>query len=235
LSRALKGLSAKVFRTHHATRAVRESLQASGVRAGSPEYAKWQAVANANLSAAILCNHTKKDTGNWEARKQRYEERIAKAQERRERYRGQVAERKEQLQVLEVEAASKRAIAQARLDKVPPDKEARLEKAQAYLARTVERYEKRLARAREMIETSRGRVQRAQDAIGKIEAQMALANHKRTWNLGTSLKSYIDPRVYVRWGEQVEYDVLEKYYPKALRRKFAWAKGDDGQSEQASS
>ena len=100
------------------------------MHAGSPEYQKWQAVATANLSAAILCNHTKKDTGNWEARKQRYEERIVKAQERLERYRGQVAERKEKLQVLEVEAASKRAIAQARLDKVPPDKEARLEKAQ---------------------------------------------------------------------------------------------------------
>jgi hypothetical protein len=42
-------------------------------------------------------------------------------------------------------------------------------------------------------------------------------------NLGTSLKSYIDPRVYCRWGLEVEYDVLDKFYPKALERKFAWA------------
>ena len=89
---------------------------------------------------------------------------------------------------------------------------------------------KRLARARTMLENAQARVKRTQDGIGKIEAQMNLANHKRTWNLGTSLKSYIDPRVYVRWGEQVEYDVLEKYYPKTLRRKFAWAKGDDGET-----
>ena len=210
-----------------------ESLQACGVRADSPEYAKWAAVANANLDAAILCNHTKKDTGNWEARKLRYEERIAKAQERLERYRGQLADRKEALQVLQVEAASKRAIAQARLDKVNPEKESQLEKARAYLQRTVERYDKRLARARSLIETAEARVQRTRGAIGKIQAQMELANHKRTWNLGTSLKSYIDPRVYVRWGEQVEYDVLERYYPKTLRRKFAWARGDDGESEQA--
>jgi DNA topoisomerase-1 len=233
LSRAQKGLSAKVFRTHHATRVVQESLQSCGVRADSPEYTKWAAVSNANLEAAILCNHTKKDTGNWEARKQRYEERIAKAQERLERYRGQVADRKEALQVLQVEAASKRAIAQARLDKVNPEKESRLEKARAYLQRTTERYDKRLARARRMIETAEARVQRTRDAIGKIQAQMELANHKRTWNLGTSLKSYIDPRVYVRWGEQFEYDVLEKYYPKTLRLKFAWARGDDPESEQA--
>jgi DNA topoisomerase-1 len=237
LSRAQKSLSAKVFRTHHATRTVQESLQSCGVRADSPEYAKWEAVATANLGAAILCNHTKKDTGNWKARKLRYEERIAKAQERLERYRGQLTDRKEALQVLQVEAASKRAIAQARLDKIDPESESqrektRLEKAQAYLQRTVERYDKRLARARSLIETAKARVQRTRDGIGKIEAQMELANHKRTWNLGTSLKSYIDPRVYVRWGEQVEYDVLEKYYPKTLRRKFAWAKSSDGEPEE---
>jgi DNA topoisomerase-1 len=238
LSRIQKGLSAKVFRTHHATRAVRESLAESGVRAGSPEYAKWAAVASANLDAAILCNHTKKDTGNWEARKQRYEERIAKAQERLERYQAQLAERKEALQVLQVEAASKRALAQARVDKARLEqadsaKKTQLEKAQAYLERTVERYDKRLDRARTQIKTAQGRVQRTRAAIGKIEAQMNLANHKRTWNLGTSLKSYIDPRVYVRWGEQVEYDVLEKYYPTTLRRKFAWARAEDETGETA--
>jgi len=31
-------------------------------------------------------------------------------------------------------------------------------------------------------------------------------------------------RAYYEWGQQVDYDVLEKYYPKALRRKFAWVK-----------
>lgn len=231
LSRIQEELSAKVFRTHHATIAVQRSLQESGVDADSPEYAKWEAVATANVSAAILCNHTKKETGNWEARKQRYEERLEKARARLERYRAQVAERKEALQVLEVEAASKRALAQARLEKVDPEKASRLEKAQANLERVVERYKKRLARKRDMIETSRGRVQRAKDAIGKIEAQMTLAAHKRTLNLNTSLKSYIDPRVYVRWGNQVDYDVLEKYYPKALRRKFAWAREDDDEGE----
>jgi DNA topoisomerase-1 len=143
-----------------------------------------------------------------------------------------VAQRKEALQVLQVEAASKRALAQARLDKVDPAKETRLEKARANLARVTERYDKRLARARALLETAHGRVQRTQDAIGKIKAQMALANHKRTWNLGTSLKSYIDPRVYVRWGERVEYDVLEKYYPKTLRRKFAWAKNENDEPEE---
>jgi DNA topoisomerase-1 len=224
LSRIQESLSAKVFRTHHATQAVRESLEAAGVRASDPEYLKWRAVSLANLEAAILCNHTKQDTGNWEARKARYEERLEKARARKARYEEQLAERREKLQLIEVEAATKRAIAQAAVDKVDPAHEARLEKALAQVERVRERYEKRIARAKEMIATARGRVERAKQAIGKIEAQMTLASHKRTWNLNTSLKSYIDPRVYVRWGERVEYDVLEKYYPKALRLKFAWAK-----------
>jgi DNA topoisomerase-1 len=227
LSRIQKGLSAKVFRTHHATQAVRESLQDAGVRAGAPEYKKWEAVSLANLEAAILCNHTKKYNGDWEAAKARYEERIEKAYARRERYEAQVAERKEKLQLLEVEAAAKRSIAQAAVDKIDPAKEARLEKARERYERTVERYAKRIARAKELLATARGRVVRAERAAGKIKAQMNLASHKRTWNLNTSLKSYIDPRVYVRWGERVKYDVIEKYYSKALRRKFAWAKDED--------
>jgi DNA topoisomerase-1 len=227
LSRIDKGLSAKVFRTHHATQAVCESLEAAGIQADDPEYKKWRAVSMANVEAAILCNHTKKDSGNWEARKARFEERLEKARARKRKYQGQLAERKEKLQLLQVEATTKRAIAQAAVDKVDPEDEARLEKARAKYERVKERYEKRLARAKDMIATAQGRIERAAQAMGKIEAQMALAAHKRTWNLNTSLKSYIDPRVYVRWGQQVEYDVLAKYYPKALRRKFAWAQDDE--------
>jgi DNA topoisomerase-1 len=226
LSRIHKGLSAKVFRTHHATEAVRQSLADAGVRAGDPEYKKWEAVSMANLEAAILCNHTKKDTGNWEASKQRYEERLEKAQARKAKYEADLAARKEALQILLVEAASQRAIAQAAVDKVDPGHASRLKKARAKYERVRARYGKRVTRAKELVATAQQRVRRAAQSAGKIQAQMTLASHKRTWNLNTSLKSYIDPRVYVRWGERVAYDVLEKYYPTALRRKFAWAKDE---------
>jgi DNA topoisomerase-1 len=223
LSRIQKGLSAKVFRTHHATHAVMRSLDQAAIQADDPEYAKWEAVATANFQAAVLCNHTKKDTGNWETRQQRYQERLDKAIARRERYEAQLAERREALQLLEVEAATRRSISKAELGKVDPENESRYERALTRYKRTVARYEKRIATAKGRIQTSRQRIQRAEQAIGKIRAQWVIAAHKRTWNLGTSLKSYIDPRVYVGWGRQVDYDVLERYYPKALRRKFAWA------------
>jgi DNA topoisomerase-1 len=184
-------------------------------------------VVMANLEAAILCNHTKSYNGNWEATQQRYQERLEKAEARRKRYRAQLAASEEKLQVLLVEATSRRAIEQAKVAKIDPGKEAQLEKAQARLEKVKARYEKRIATAKARVQASKERVTRAEHAIGKIQAQCEISGHKRTWNLGTSLKSYIDPRVYYEWGQQVGYDVIEKYYPKALRRKFAWVREDE--------
>jgi DNA topoisomerase-1 len=215
LSRLLPGLTAKVFRTHHATEAVRQTLKKSRVKASDPEYVKWTTVTEANLEAAILCNHTKKYTGDWAASKARFEERLQKAQARQDRCQTQADERVATLAALQDEARQK-------IEATPTP--ARREKTEA-------RYQKRLERAGQRAAQAHEKLERAQHAVGKIEAQMRLADQKRTLNLGTSLKSYIDPRVYHRWGQKVKYDVLERYYPTALRRKFAWVReesaGDD--------
>ena len=55
----------------------------------------------------------------------------------------------------------------------------------------------------------------------------------RSWNLGTSQKSYIDPRIFYNWGNRVEYDVLEKFYSKTLRVKFQWVKNSELNSSEA--
>jgi DNA topoisomerase-1 len=88
------------------------------------------------------------------------------------------------------------------------------------------RYEKRLGVAERRLEKALELLEKSRLAQGKIKSQSSIAYKKRTWNLGTSLKSYIDPRVYYEWGTRVDYDVLEKYYPKALRLKFAWVRED---------
>jgi hypothetical protein len=76
-------------------------------------------------------------------------------------------------------------------------------------------------------------VDKAKAALGKLQTQMAVNSEKRSWNLNTSLKSYIDPRVYHRWGQKVDYEVLEIYYSKALRRKFAWVQDEGFGDDQA--
>ena len=58
--------------------------------------------------------------------------------------------------------------------------------------------------------------------IKKKRLDIELTKRTKEYNLGTSLKSYIDPRVYKRWARSVDFD-LEKFYPKALRKKFSWA------------
>jgi DNA topoisomerase-1 len=60
--------------------------------------------------------------------------------------------------------------------------------------------------------------------IAKAKLDIQLTKQTREYNLGTSLKSYIDPMAYVKWAKKVDYDVV-KLYPKTLQRKFSWALG----------
>ncbi|MHB0857166.1 MAG: DNA topoisomerase I [Anaerolineae bacterium] len=211
LSSIQRGLTAKVFRTYHATTAVRDSLDAAQVKPKDPDYLKWQAATLANLEAARLCNHTKQATGNWEATQQRFQERRQGAEARLEVLSDKVGELTKSLAALKREMRKKVS--------------AEIESAKAKTLR--ERYRKRVATAQARLDIAKERRTRAQIALGKIHAQAAIAGHKRTWNLSTSLKSYIDPRVYHRWGAKVGYDVLGCYYPTILQRKFAWVRVED--------
>jgi len=210
LSDILPGLTAKVFRTHHATIAVKESLEASGVQASDPEHSKWEAANLANLEAAILCNHTRQAPAGWPRTARRFEERERKAEERVQARQYQVEACREALAALRQEAREREKAA------TPANRE----KVQA-------RYAKRIERAERRLEKAEGQLGQAHIALGKVRAQASVTAHKRAWNLGTSLKSYIDPRVYHEWGQRVDYDVLDRYYPKALRHKFAWVREPD--------
>jgi DNA topoisomerase-1 len=208
LGEILPGLTAKVFRTHHATQAVKNSLDASEVERSDPDYEKWGAVVQANLEAAVLCNHYKKAPENWQERHARFNEKKEGAHERVEVLRAQWKQANEALEAIKREAREKKAEA-------PTD--AQREHIRA-------RYAKKIEQAKKKVEAAKARLQRAEDALGKLKIQDLVAARGRTWNLGTSLKSYIDPRVYYRWGQRVDYDVLGRYYPKTLQRKFAWVK-----------
>jgi DNA topoisomerase-1 len=216
LSSVLPGLTTKVFRTYHATETVRQSLAKAGVTAEDPAYKKWEAVTRANLSAAELCNHTKKAPPGWPARLGRMKEREKKYVERVELREAQLQEHREALEALPQERDEKLAACTT---------EKRRQRTEAS-------YEKKIARAERRVEVAQERLDKAGAALGKLRAQMAVNSEKRTWNLNTSLKSYIDPRIYYHWGQQVDYDALARYYPKALRRKFAWVRDEDSSEDQ---
>jgi len=58
--------------------------------------------------------------------------------------------------------------------------------------------------------------------IEKKKLDIELTTLTKEYNLGTSLKSYIDPTAYVKWAKKVNFN-LEKFYPKTLQKKFSWA------------
>jgi len=156
LAEAMPGLTAKVFRTYHASKAVKDYLD----RNQSPrdnDQAKRYAATMANLQAAIICNHKRTIPKNWEQS----------------------------------------------------------------LARKLERLRK--------LEGQETR--RAKEAQTRLMYGVKTMKASRDYNLRTSLKSYIDPRIYRDWGRKVEFDWKE-YYPTTLQRKFSWVDEPpaDGQS-----
>jgi DNA topoisomerase-1 len=82
-----------------------------------------------------------------------------------------------------------------------------------------ETYQKRLEMLRSFKGKESKRVEKRKASLKLRVAQMKL---NKKWNLGTSLRNYIDPRVSVAFCQEVGYD-WKSYYPKTLVSKFAWA------------
>ena len=98
--------------------------------------------------------------------------------------------------------------------KVPPTFDERLAKKENRL--------KELKATLEQKKKEGKKTETLETRINKAKLDLELTKRTREYNLGTSLKSYIDPTAYVRWAKKVDFD-LEKFYPKTLRKKFSWA------------
>ena len=108
----------------------------------------------------------------------------------------------------------------------------RMAKAEEALARAKKaidiepkHYAERLAKAQAALEHAKRAPETAEknykERVEKASRQLDLAKRTRDYNLGTSLKNYIDPRVYKAWGDYIGYD-WKRLYTTALQRKFAW-------------
>ncbi len=242
LDEVMTGLSAKVFRTYYASEATEKKLKKAGVNLEDPDYVKKYAATLANLEAAKVCNHRRTIPKSWksslekkrehlkilkgrekemqyklsrkvEEQKKRYEDKLKKQEEmvaatlgKLEAYRQQLTERNQNEKSLR---ALKRRIVLTR--KALGQKRQRL--------RTLKIKHTEQLRKLEQKQENRRRLDR--DAIRKVKLKLRIQTETRDYNLTTSLKSYIDPRIYNRWGKQVAYD-WKKYYPKTLQKKFMW-------------
>ena len=98
--------------------------------------------------------------------------------------------------------------------KVPPTFDQRLEKKEANL--------KSLEAQLAVKKAAGKKTESLETRIAKAKLDLELTRLTKEYNLGTSLKSYIDPTAYVKWAKKVKFDI-EKFYPKTLRNKFSWA------------
>ena len=103
------------------------------------------------------------------------------------------------------------------------------------------KFEERLAKKEEKLKEMKAQLKQKkaegkktvslETRIEKKKLDIDLTKRTKEYNLGTSLKSYIDPTAYVKWARKVDFD-LEKFYPKTLRNKFSWAlQGKTGEDE----
>jgi len=98
--------------------------------------------------------------------------------------------------------------------KIPANFDERIAKKQARLEELEAKLKEKEAQGK--------KTDAAVKSVEKAKRDLKLSKETKEYNLGTSLKSYIDPMVYVEWASKIDFPV-DKFYPKALRNKYSWA------------
>lgn len=83
--------------------------------------------------------------------------------------------------------------------------------------------EKRIKTLKEQI---RKQKEKQEDRVEKLKLQVDLSEKTKDYNLGTSLRNYIDPRVFKAWTNEVGAE-WEKLYTSALQKKFLWVQNEN--------
>ena len=251
LDEVMEGITAKVFRTCYATEAVEARLKELPVEKDAPDYRKKHAATLANLEAAITCNHKRTIPKTWEqsltrqkerlaARKRRakenmrkYRERIrdaiAKYEERIARYDAKLMEDKKKLDEYKQELKTREEAGKSTkgIKKRIASKRSVIRNGRERIKNTRDKHRDRVEKLKERMETRR---RRDEMMIEKAMLQIEAKELTRDYNLGTSLKSYVDPRVYYEWGRDVEYD-WRNYYSSTLEKKFSWVDPEPQENE----
>jgi DNA topoisomerase-1 len=94
----------------------------------------------------------------------------------------------------------------------------KFEEAVAKKKQAISELEKQVAQKAWKTETQEMRLK---ERLAKMKVQLKLQQETRDYNLGTSLRNYIDPRVMKAWLNYVELD-WTKVYTATLQRKFKW-------------
>ena len=251
LDEVMTGLSAKVFRTLYASDAVKTKLDKTSVEPEEPECIKKYVATMANLEAAKVCNHKRTISKNWKSsldkKKERvkvlkkrakdaqvkiktktkdwtlkHEERMTKQSERLK-----VAEQKLENTKLQLETKKKEGKDVSTLNKMVKSQQEEVTRQKQRIKDMKTKHLERMAKLKQSLEN---RKQRDNSSVKKMKLKITVQEETRDYNISTSLKSYIDPRIYYEWGKKVQYD-WKQYYQKGLHKKFSWLDCQDDKKE----
>lgn len=100
-----------------------------------------------------------------------------------------------------------------------------LDKIKATEPRTEKQKKARLARMSRTRKTIKQKKKRHTERVERLSLQITLAEKTRDYNLGTSLRNYIDPRIFKAWTDEIDAP-WEKLYTATLQKKFLWVKNE---------
>ena len=83
--------------------------------------------------------------------------------------------------------------------------------------------EKRIKTINEQIKKQK---KKHKERLQKLKLQIDLSEKTKDYNIGTSLRNYIDPRIFKAWTDEVGAE-WEKLYTSALQKKFLWVKDEN--------
>lgn len=98
--------------------------------------------------------------------------------------------------------------------------------------KSLEKFEDSVANKRAKIEVlkselkarkykTESQARKAEQRLEKLQLQLKLQEETKDYNLGTSLRNYVDPRVFKAWADYLDLD-WTKIYTATLQRKFKW-------------
>lgn len=96
-----------------------------------------------------------------------------------------------------------------------------LKKVESSKPKTETQKKNKTKRIRKINEQIRKQKIKHKERVEKLKLQIDLSEKTRDYNLGTSLRNYIDPRVFKAWTDEVGAE-WEKLYTSALQKKFLW-------------
>jgi len=108
-----------------------------------------------------------------------------------------------------------------------------LKKAESKITKTEKQKEQQKERIKKIKNVIRKGKAKHAERIEKLELQINLTEKTRDYNLGTSLRNYIDPRIFKTWTDEVGAE-WEKLYTSALQKKFLWVKSINAKWSQIS-